>query len=105
MSIQPLLGLKSLRNLAISTVELTSIEGIQSLDQLDYLRIAAAPDIDLSPLTKMDSLNTLDIFNQEMQDYSILLSIPNLKHLYCTLAQKDAIEALGQPILFEFHAS
>ena len=105
MHIDPLLGLKSLRNLAISTVELTSIEGIQSLDQLDYLRIAAAPDIDLSPLTKMDSLNTLDIFNQEMQDYSILLSIPNLKHLYCTLAQKDAIEALGQPILFEFHAS
>ena len=105
LSIQPLLGLKSLKNLAISPVELTSIEGIETLTHLDYLRIAASPDIDLSPLTKMDALSTLDIFFQEQQDYSILFQIPNLKHLYCSTAQKDLIEALGLPITFEIHAS
>ncbi len=105
MRLEPLLGLKNLRSLAISPVELTSIQGIEALDRLDYLRIAAAPDIDLSPLTKMDSLSTLDIYFQEQQDYSILFQIPNLKHLYCSTAQKGLIEALGLPITFEIHAS
>ena len=101
--IEPILKMKSLTTLAISPVDFTSIEGIETLDQLEYLRIDTAPNIDLSPLTKINALQTLDIVNQEMVDYSILFKIPNLAHVYCTIAQKDAIEALGLPIKFEIH--
>ena len=102
--IEPILKLKSLTSLAISPVDFTSIEGIETLDQLEYLRLDTAPNIDLSPLTKINSLHTLDIFNQEIADYSTLFKIPNLTRIYCTTAQKDAIEALGLPITFEMIA-
>ena len=103
--ITPILKMKSLISLAISPVDFTSIEGIETLDQLEYLRIDTAPNIDLSPLTKINSLQTLDIYNQEIADYSILFKIPNLTCLYCSQTQKDAIEALGLPIMFEMIAS
>jgi serine/threonine protein kinase len=101
--IEPLLKMKNLVALAIAPVDFTSIEGIQTLDRLEYLRIETAQTIDLSPLTKISALNTLDIVNQEMADYSILFKITNLTCLYCSQAQKDAIEALRLPVKFEIH--
>ena len=102
-SIEPLLGLTNLANLVLAPTQVNSIEGIQTLKHVTYFRISAASDLDLAPLTEMESLDTVDICNQTMRDYTILFKIPNLQHLYCFQAQKDAIESLGLPITFEIH--
>ena len=102
-SIEPVLCLANLTHIALGPTQLNSIEGIQTLNHLSYFRICAAADLDLTPLTKTKNLETLDIYNQEMKDYSAIFQIPNLKHLYCKEAQRDGIEALGLPITFEIH--
>ena len=102
-SMEPIIGLSNLLHLTLAPSQLTSIEGIQSLKHLEYFRIGASPNIDLTPLTKMESLFTVDICNQQMNDYAVLFQIPNLQHLYCLQAQKDKIDELGLPITFEIH--
>ena len=102
-SVEPVLGLTNLASLVLAPTKLNSIEGIQTLKHVTYFRICAASDLDLTPLTQMESLETVDIFNQTMSDYTILFKIPNLQHLYCGQLQKDKIEALGLPIPFEIH--
>lgn len=101
MSIKPILTLGNLRSLALNESQLKSIDGIEALQRLNYFRIIASPDIELSPLTKLPKLSELDIFTQNISDYSVLFRISSLKTLYCTKAQNEAIVALGVP--YSFH--
>lgn len=103
--LEPVLRLENLTRLAIAPVQLTTLEGIETLEQLKGLRINAAPDIDLTPLTKLPNLAEMDIYFQELSDYSQIFQIPNLKTLYCSLAQQAEIDALNLPHSFEICAN
>ena len=103
-SVQPLLPLKNLTRLALIFTPMDSFSGIETLEQLSYLRISVKDHVDLTPLTKMPSITELDIFSQNVEDYSALFQIPNLKLLFCSKAQAAEIEALGKPIPFEILA-
>lgn len=101
-NIKSILTLGNLRSLALNDSQLNSIEGIGALEKLSYFRIIASRDIDLSPLTKLPKLAELDIFTQDLSDYSDIFRITSLKTLYCSSAQKEAIDSLG--ISYSFHA-
>jgi hypothetical protein len=100
-NLQPLLPLKNLTRLALVFTPMDSFDGLETLEQLNYLRISVKDHVDLTPLTKMPSLTELDIFSQNMTDYSALFDIPNLQTLFCSKAQQAEIEALGIPIAFK----
>ncbi len=103
-SIEPVTKLTNLTNLAFAPALFASIDGIESLTSLNYFRLNASGNIDLSPLSGINSLTELDIFALDMQDYSVLFQIPNLRIVFCSPEQKAAIEALGKPISFELMA-
>ena len=97
----PILPLTNLTSLAVDEGHLMSLEGIDSLQQLTYLRLIASPNIDLMPLTRLPNLLELDIFGQTLSDYSAIFKIPSLMKLYCSEEQRDEIEALALPHTFE----
>jgi len=100
-NIKPILLLKNLRSLALDDSELTSIDGIEALEKLSYFRVIASPDLDLTPLSKLPRLTELDIFGQDLSDYSVLFRIASLKSLYCTKAQKEEIVSHNYPYSFQ----
>ena len=100
-NIKSILKLGNLRSLALNDSQLNSIEGIGALEKLTYFRIIASRDIDLSPLTKLPKLAELDIFTQDLSDYSDIFRITSLKTLYCSSAQKEAIDSLGITYTFQ----
>lgn len=99
-SIEPLLPLKNLTRLALIFTPIDSFRGLEALHQLNYFRFAVKDHIDLTTLTNMTSITVLDIFAQNMTDYSALFQIPNLATLYCSKEQEAEIEALGIPLTF-----
>lgn len=99
-SIEPLLSLTNLQSLALFEPQLTSLEGLETLEHLTYFRISAYQNIDLKPLSSLTNLTTLDVVNQKLSDYSVIFEIPSLEALYCTAQQKTEIESLNLPFDF-----
>lgn len=97
----PLRRLNKLTGLMLFDQQLTSLKGIESLSHLDYLLVYCAPNIDLTPVTKLPNLLRLDIVSQTISDYSILFQMDHLTTLYCKAEQKEAIEAVGKEVKFE----
>ena len=97
----PLRKLDKLTGLMLFDQQLTSLKGIESLSHLDYLLVHCAPNIDLTPVTKLPNLLRLDIVSQDMSDYSILFQMDHLTTLYCNAEQNEAIAATGKKVDFE----
>ena len=100
--LSPLLGLTNMERLTITHTTLQSIAGIEALPNLNHLCIEGVPGLDLSPLSKLRNLTSLDIYAQSLTEYSVLFDLPVLQNLICTAEQRDAIEALGRDHTFTF---
>lgn len=99
--IAPLLRLEKLTGLMLFDQQITNLEGIETLSNLNYLLVDCTPGIDLVPLTKLPRLASLDIFQHDIKDYTFLFRMQKLNILYCSSEQKTEIEATGQKANFE----
>lgn len=101
LDLNPLLRLTRLTDLLLLDTRISSLEGISSLDQLQYLCLSSSEVVDLAPLTDLPALRTLDIYNLAIRDDSVLFQLKHLSVLYCSPEKKAALEAGDKPIPFE----
>ncbi len=79
--------------------DLTSIEPLANLTELEYLELFSANVTDVTPLASMTKLRDLNLtYNQQLRDISPLYELPSLERFWCghTLVpreQQSAMEA------------
>ena len=81
--------------LALVNGSLTSLEGIESLKELDYLDVSGNAVSDISPLTALNGLKTLRLLDIPADcDLSPLAKCPELEQVYVSLDMTDRIAPL-----------
>lgn len=71
---------------------LPSIEGIGRQEKLTYVGLCDLPDMDLTPLTGLNHLDVLNVFDCGFSDYSPLERISSLRRVEADEAAKAALE-------------
>lgn len=90
-------GLSELEYLYVHSDSITSLNGAEGLKNLWFLDVRTHETLDLSPLTRLESLTTMSVFGLTPADWSALGDIPNLTQVNCGPEQEQAIrEALGE---------
>lgn len=87
----PLRELAHLQVLFLDTQELTSLEGIERLTELQDLGLFKAPVADLTPLASLPKLSILNVTGLSPQSWEPLAQIASLAHVECDASQKEAI--------------
>ena len=89
-----------LTSLAVYSM-LPSIEGIERQEGLTYVGLCDLPDVDLTPLTELERLDVLNVFDCGISDYSPLERIPSLRRVEADEAAKAVLEETCRQGSFE----
>lgn len=97
----PLSGLGGLEYLYVHSDSISSLDGIQALENLWFLDVRTSRTLDLRPLSQMESLTTMSVFGLFPEDWAALGDIPNLAQVSCAPEQAAAIQNALENIPFE----
>lgn len=95
-SIEDIIGLKNLRELILTQVPISSLQGIENFEELDTLELNYSPRlVDISQITKCKKLRKLEIEKcSRIQDFTCLGKIKTLQGLMLDVKEIPSLKFL-----------